>query len=83
MYRRHEARLSLFQKILLLFSHVELFGYDNSPNKCTVKVLAKFGNFPISPKIGGRGEESNNGVTPNPQLFIAYSRPFAGSDIWG
>ena len=46
-------------------------------------VLAKYGNFPISPKIGGRGEESNNGVTTNPQLFIAYSRPFAGSGIWG
>ena len=46
-------------------------------------VLAKYGNFPISPKIGGRGQESNNGVTTNPQLFIAYSRPFAGSGIWG
>ena len=74
MYRQHGAHLFLFQKFIFLFSYVELFGYDNSRNEGTVKVLAKFGNFPISPKMGGRGEESNNGITPNRQLFTAYSR---------
>jgi len=72
MFHQHDVRLSLFQKSIFLFSYVELFGYDNSPNEGKVKVSAKFGNFPICPKIGGRGEESNNWITPNPQLFMAY-----------
>jgi len=74
-----------FQKFIFLFSYVELFGNDNSPSEGTVKVLAKFGNFPISPNIGGRGEESNNGITANPPTVhsILTSHPFAGSEIWG
>jgi len=50
----------------LPFSYVQLFGYDNSPNECTVEFLAKiWSNFPISPKIGGKAK--------NP--FIHFDEP--------
>jgi len=41
------------------FSQVELFGYDNAPHDGICQI---FSNFHISPKIRGRGEESNRGI---------------------
>jgi len=59
------GRLSLFRKNISL-SNVAPCGYDKSANEGTVKLGAI---FHISPKIGGRGDESNHGIflhhTPN------------------
>ena len=56
---QNAAQWSLFWKNI---SYVQPFGY-NSPNEGTVKFLAKnWGNFPISPKIGGQGKESNHEI---------------------
>jgi len=56
------------------FSFVEPFGYNSSPNEGTITF---WGNFPISPKIGGRGKESNNRIlrvnhTPGLVLIHLY-----------
>ena len=44
-----------------------------------------WGNFPISPKIGGRGDESDHGILKlhhKPTVRnILTNRPFAGSEI--
>jgi len=64
---------------------VEPFGYDKAPNEGTVKFWAKFGgNFPIFPKIGGRGEESNHGKRI-PQIYSVVSKErtvTSGDNSW-
>jgi len=65
------ACLSVFRRNIFPFSRVEPFGYDNAPDEGTVTFYGKiWGNFPISPKTGGRGDESNHVIlklrhTPN------------------
>jgi len=64
---------------------VKPFGYDKAPNEGTVKFWAKFGeNFPIFPKIGGRGEESNHGKRI-PQTYSVVSKEItvtSGDNSW-
>ena len=63
-FHQNVGRLSLFRKNIFPFSHAEPFGYNNSPNENTITFFSGkiWGNSPISPKIGGRGNEFNHGI---------------------
>ena len=56
-------RLTVLQKNILGYLYVDPFGYVNAPDEGTVKI---WGNFPISPKMGGQGEESNHRILISP-----------------
>jgi len=47
-------------KEYFLFSHVELFGYDNAPNESTMQFSAKFGAISPSPE---KWDEAKNPIT--------------------
>ena len=60
-------RLTVLQKNILGYFYVDPFGYVNAPDEGTVEFLGKiWGNFPISPKMVGQGEESNHGILISP-----------------
>jgi len=59
IFHQNVARLSPLLKEYFPFSQVELLGYDNATHDGTCQI---FSNFHISPKIRGRGEESNRGI---------------------
>jgi len=63
IFHLNVARLSLFRKTISRFSYVAPFGYNNAANKGTVNFFGEiWGNFPISPKTGGRGDDTNHRI---------------------
>jgi len=65
VYNNDEAGTAIISpsKEYFPFSQIEPFGYDNASNEGTVTFFwQNLGQFPISPKIGGRGDESKHGI---------------------
>jgi len=77
IFHQNLGWLPSFERIFLLFLYVEPFGYDSSPNECTVTFFCKiWGNFPIIKNKGIRRwiQSWDIQTTPYPELF-------AGSEI--
>ena len=74
--RQNVGQLSLFWKNILPFSHVELCGYNNTPNVGTVIFFWRnLGQFPHLPKNRGtrwRIQSRDIKITPYLQLFEKY-----------
>jgi len=87
IFHQNVERLSLFQKSVFLFSHVEPFGYDNVPNEGYCQIFGKiWGQFPHLHKNRGtkrriQSWDIKNYIMPPTVRSILTSRPFAGSEI--
>jgi len=80
IFHRNVARLSFCRKHSFLFSLVEPFAYDNSPDSTPPSSRQIWGNFLISPKIAGQGEKSNHGIL---MFHLSYLLLVDVTNSWG